>query len=81
MTYLSREKNWKKVSVSYLATSRIDVLAGSYIVDAYSLLGCKERTGIAEHTIPYGPKGDFKALTFISGLKTEDRTVNAKISE
>lgn len=40
LTYLSREKNWKKVSVSYLATSRANIYAGSFIFDAYSLLGC-----------------------------------------
>ena len=42
VSFLSHEKGWKKVSVSYLATSRVDVQAGSFIVDAFTLLGCAD---------------------------------------
>lgn len=80
LSFLSREKGWKQVTVSYLATSRIDVFAGSFLADAYSLQGCgDDKNDLVGQIIPYGPKGNFNALAFISGLKTEDKEIKTSV--
>ena len=50
------------MEVSYLATSRTDILAGSFIADTYPLFGCDKKTrdsGIIKHYIPALEKGKY----------------------
>lgn len=56
--------------------------AGSFIADAFSLLGCDNggNTVISE-TLPYAPKGNYNSKAFISGIKTEEKKINTKLSD
>ena len=36
----SADKNWRKITISYLFTARDDIILGSFIADAFALCGC-----------------------------------------
>lgn len=41
---ITPSKVWKKVSVSYLVSSRLDLAVGSLVLDPYSSYNCGEQT-------------------------------------
>lgn len=79
---LIHDKSWTKVDVSYLASSRSDVLAGSFIADTFPLFGCDKKStdsGVVKHSIPALAQGKYEIAAFISGLKTRDSQHKVKI--
>lgn len=84
LSYLSGDNSWNKVDVSYLATSRSDVQAGSFIADTYSTFGCDQenpQNDIVRHAIPYFSGSEFNVATFISGARTRDGNADFRLSE
>ena len=84
ISLLTGDNSWNKITVSYLVSSRKDVYLGSFIADTFSLFGCTHLPidkGHLSHSIPRLPQGNFqyKVATYISGVRTQDNSMNAKI--
>ena len=80
------DDSWTKISVSYLVSARTDLYLGSFIADTFSLFGCdssKSDTGLIKYGISglLQQKAGFNVQLFISGIKTDDASVNVKIWE
>jgi hypothetical protein len=73
------DNSWKKIAVSYLASSNPALYLGSFIVDAYSLFGCdgnKFDTGAVTHYVEVSKKyATHEIALFISGVKTNDSSI------
>lgn len=83
LSFLSGNNSWNKASVSYLATSRTDIKAGSFIADTFSTFGCDSenpQNDAVRHAIPYFSGSDFKISTFISGARTRDGGADFRLS-
>ena len=77
LSLIVEDKNWKKIKVSYLVSSRKDLYIGSFIADVFSLFGCdssKVDRGLISYTIHDLPpsKRKYDVQLFISGIKTDD---------
>lgn len=80
------DKTWKKISVSYLVSSRKDIYVGSFIADVFSIFGCdsgKVDSGVIKYTIHDLPpsKAKYNVQLFIAGIKTDDGNANINIWE
>ena len=65
LSLIVEDREWTKISVSYLVSSRSDLYLGSFIADTFSLFGCdktKVDKGVISHTIQDLPqiKGKYK---------------------
>ena len=86
LSLLVGDDGWKKISVSYLVSARTDLYLGSFIADTFSLFGC-DSSKVDNGIIKYGVHGlpqrrnKFSVQLFISGIKTDDRSVNVSIWE
>jgi hypothetical protein len=77
---ISNAKYWKKLTVSYLVSTRNDIFAGSFIVDTLSYFGCdNNETKMANSIIIQNSRFDgqnftkdsnFSVSVFISGVQT-----------
>jgi len=82
LALLVHDKTWSKVDVSYFASSRSDILAGSFIADTFPLFGCDKQSsssGVVTHYLPELSKGKYEIAAFISGIKTRDPQHKIKI--
>lgn len=74
---------WAKINVGYLATSRKDVLAGSFIADTFPLFGCDKKAtdkGVVKYAVPGLPSGKYEIAAFISGVRSGDSQQKTKIT-
>lgn len=54
LSLIVEDDQWKKISVSYLVSSRTDLYIGSFIADIFSLFGCDSTNidkGVISHTV------------------------------
>lgn len=75
VSLITGDYSWKKITISYLATSRADFSAGSFYVDLYSLYGCGNKdNGVAvSHNVGKIPFGSsYKIGVFVSGVSSHD---------
>ena len=76
VSLITADYSWKKITISYLATSRADFSAGSFYVDLYSLYGCGNKdNGVAVSQnigkIPFS--SSYKIGVFVSGVSSHDK--------
>ena len=84
ISLLTGDNEWNKITVSYMVSSRNDLHLGSFIADAFSLFGCTHDAvdkGHFQHAVQNLPQGKFKynVATYISGIRTADNKINAKL--
>ena len=84
VSLITSDYSWKKITVSYLATSRADFSAGSFYVNLYALYGCGDRNdkGVAvTHNIgkvPYNKNS--KVEVFVSGVSSHDKSFDLSLN-
>lgn len=84
ISLITSDNSWKKITISYLATSRADFSAGSFYVDLYSLYGCEDRknneVAVTKNIgkIPY--KKASKVQAFIAGLSSNDKSFDVSLN-
>lgn len=80
------DNSWKRISVSYLVSSRNDLYLGSFIIDGFSIFAC-DKDVIDTEKISFGIenlpriKTEYQVAVFISGVKTNDKSVGVSIWE
>lgn len=79
------EASWKKISVSYLVTSRNDLALGSFIIDTFSASGCSKDEESSNSVVEYVPGlfalTEYKVFVFVSGIKTIGEKYSVSIWE
>jgi len=77
--------NWTKIKVSYVASSRQDLILGSFLTDSFQTLKCIENPNTATNVLQVSNvitlwNKDFisaKPIVFISGIKTISSDINS----
>jgi hypothetical protein len=77
--------NWTKIRVGYIATSRSDIILGSFLTDSLQTLNCIETKNTDKNVIQVSNvvakwNQDFlsaKPIVYISGIKTISSSINS----
>ena len=85
VSLITGDYSWKKITITYLATSRADFSAGSFYVDLYSLYGCgsRDEKGVAvSHNVGKIPfSQSYKVGVFVSGVSSHDNGFDLDLSD
>ena len=85
VSVITGDKEWKKITVSYLVTSRSDFFAGTFYTDLYSVYGCgSEGPNFLEVSHNVGKIANYhpgyKVQVFVAGVSTQDSSFDLEIS-
>ena len=82
---INNDNKWNSMKVSYLASSRQEIILGSFIGDTFYLLGCTVNQDGKTSVYGYVPtwrlqqNQNYEVAPFISGLRTTDSTFDLTI--
>jgi hypothetical protein len=79
LTLVVEDNSWKKIAISYLASSNPALYLGSFTIDTFSLFRSEDKkfnSEIVSHYVEVNKKyADYELALFISGVKTNNSTI------
>ena len=83
---INNDHTWRTLKISYLVSSRNEIMMGSFVGDTFSVLGCsvnqEGKTTLSTYVPQWRIKADkqYKIAAFISGFRTLDSTFSVNIA-